>query len=265
MLIHELFAQIKSTSGASEKTAIMKENITPLVKQIFADTYGAQKYFVKKFDLPPFPGEKTIENDYDAFHKVLELLAERKVTGSAAIELLSSTIQEFIPEDQEVLASIVDRNLKIGLSADSFNKLLGKAAPKKFEVTLAFNLDKVKGVNPIDGTFFASRKCDGCVSGDTLVEFENGVKLPICEVVDKQMKGKVKSYDETTGEIVYRDIIDWLHNVEDVNPSQKQWYQIELANGKILKITGNDSLYVKGKGWVKVEDLTEDDEIVCDA
>jgi len=75
--------------------------------------------------------------------------------------LLSSTIQEFIPEDQEVLASIVDRNLKIGLSADSFNKLLGKAAPKKFEVTLAYNLDKVKGVNPIDGTFFASRKCDG--------------------------------------------------------------------------------------------------------
>ena len=161
MLIHELFAQIKSTSGASEKTAIMKENITPLIKQIFADTYGAQKYFVKKFDLPPFPGEKTIENDYDAFHKVLELLADRKVTGNAAIELLSSTIQEFIPEDQEVLASIVDRNLKIGLSADSFNKLLGKAAPKKFEVTLAFNLDKVKGVNPIDGTFFASRKCDG--------------------------------------------------------------------------------------------------------
>ena len=60
-----------------------------------------------------------------------------------------------------VLARILDRNLKIGLSRDTFAKLAGAEAPKKFEVTLAVNLDNAKGVNPLDGTFYASRKCDG--------------------------------------------------------------------------------------------------------
>ncbi len=265
MKISELFETIRTTSGAADKSAVMQENLNDTVKQIFEDTYSDRKYFVKKFDMPTAFGTKTLEKNYSEFHKMLDVLASRTITGNDAIALVEGKIGEFVEEDAEILARIMDRNLKIGLSKDSFNKIIGEAAPKKFEVTLAVNLDKAKGVNPLDGTWWASRKCDGCVSGDTLVEFENGIKLPIETVVANRMKGKVKSYDETTGKIVYCDIEDWMHNVEDVNPSQKQWYQIELANGKILKITGNDSLYVKGKGWIKVENLSENDEIICDA
>lgn len=265
MKTSELFDKIRTTAGASAKAALMQANMTPVITEIFNDCYdNSRKYFVKKFNMPTSAGNLTIEGNYDAFHNMLVLLVDRKVTGNEAVAMVESVIGSYVAEDQPILAAIMDRNLKIGLSKETFAKLAGASMPVKFEVTLAVNLDNAKGVNPIDGTWWASRKCDGCVSGDTLIEFENGVKLPIATVVDNRMKGKVKSYDETTGEIVYRDIEDWMHNVEDVNPSQKQWYQIELANGKILKITGNDSLYVNGKGWVKVEDLTADDEIVCD-
>ena len=263
MKVADLFNKISKTAGAVDKAALLKPEISNLIKQIYEDTYdNSRKYFVKKFDMPNKFGKKTIENDYSEFHDVLNILANREITGNDAIELVENKISEFIEKDAEILARILDRNLKIGISFDSFNKLLGKNAKKKFEVTLAYNLDKVKGVNPIDGTYYASRKCDGCVSGDTIVEFENGIKMPISEVVKNRMKGKIKSYDERTKTIVYNEIEDWMYNVSDINPSQKQWYEIELEDGKKLKITGNDSLYVEGKGWVNVEKLAENDKII---
>ena len=93
--------------------------------------------------------------------------------------LVEQTIASYVAEDQQVLAAIIDRNLKIGLSKETFAKLLGEEAPAKFEVTLAVNLDNAKGVNPLDGTFYASRKCDGtrCIgmchkeNGDVTIKF----------------------------------------------------------------------------------------------
>lgn len=161
MKISELFETIRTTSGAADKSAVMQENLNDTVKQIFEDTYSNRKYFVKKFDMPTAFGTKTIEKNYSEFHKMLDILASRTITGNDAIALVEGKISEFVEEDAEILARIMDRNLKIGLSKDSFNKILGEAAPKKFEVTLAVNLDKAKGVNPLDGTYYASRKCDG--------------------------------------------------------------------------------------------------------
>ena len=161
MKISELFETIRTTSGAADKSVVMQENLNDTVKQIFEDTYSDRKYFVKKFDMPIEFGTKTIEKNYSEFHKMLDVLASRTITGNDAIALVEGKIGEFVEEDAEILARIMDRNLKIGLSKDSFNKILGEAAPKKFEVTLAVNLDKAKGVNPLDGTYYASRKCDG--------------------------------------------------------------------------------------------------------
>lgn len=161
MKISELFETIRTTSGAADKSAVMQENLNDTVKQIFEDTYSDRKYFVKKFDMPTEFGKKTLEKNYSEFHKMLDILASRAITGNDAIALVEGKIGEFVEEDAEILARIIDRNLKIGLSKDSFNKILGEEAPAKFEVTLAINLDKAKGVNPLDGTYYASRKCDG--------------------------------------------------------------------------------------------------------
>ena len=81
---------------------------------------------------------------------------------AAVLPQFEKTIGGFVKADQEILKAILQRKLTIGLSKASFDKLIGEEATKEFTVTLAHLLDKVKGVNPIDGTFFASRKCDGC-------------------------------------------------------------------------------------------------------
>lgn len=271
MTISLLFANIEKTAGVTDKSVLMQQalqdaKIAPIITQIYQDTYDSQrKYGVHKFQIQPIYGNKTLENDYSYFHDLLDKLANRELTGNAAIDAVEAAIAQFVKEDKDILAAILNKKLTIGLSKTTFEKLTGTSVQAAdFDVTLACHLEGVKNVNPIDGTWYASRKVDGCVSGDTIVELENGVRVPIAEVVNKRMKCKIKSFDETTGKIVYSDIVDWMHNVEDSDPAQKQWYEIELENGKTLKITGNDSVYVKNKGWVKVENLTNDDELLLD-
>ena len=180
MKTSELFDKIRTTAGASAKAALMQANMTPVITEIFNDCYdNSRKYYVKKFNMPTSAGNLTIEKNYDAFHNVLVMLVDREVTGNEAIATVESVIGSYVAEDQPILAAIMDRNLKIGLSKETFGKLAGASMPAKFEVTLAVNLDNAKGVNPIDGTFYASRKCDGtrCIgmchkeNGETKITF----------------------------------------------------------------------------------------------
>ena len=159
MKIRELFELIKNTPGSNDKKNILDQNMSPIVKQIFEDTYGTQKYYIKKYDVKK-DSVLTIDDDYSVFHNMLNDLSSRKVTGNSAIALVEETIGLYCIEDQLILNAIMDRNLKIGISIDNFAKVTGES--NKFEVALAHNLDKVKGVNPTDGTYFASRKLDGC-------------------------------------------------------------------------------------------------------
>jgi len=273
MIISQLFANIETTAGITGKSVLMLQalqdaKLAPIITQIYQDTYDSQrKYGVHKFEIVDTKPTicKNIESDYKDFHDLLDKLANRELTGNDAVYAVGNMIGTFEQSDWPILTAILNKKLTIGLSKTTFEKLTGTSLQAAdFAVTLACHLEDVKNVNPIDGTWYASRKVDGCVSGDTIVELENGVCLPIAEVVEKQMKCKIKSFDETTGKIVYSDIVDWMHNVEDSDPAQKQWYEIELENGKTLKITGNDSVYVKNKGWVKVENLTNDDELLLD-
>lgn len=160
MTIYETLTAIRNTSGSNDKKTILKENMTPTLKLIFEDTYGKQNYYIKKFECPQGSGELTIDDDYGTFHCTLVDLVTRTVTGDAARAHLHNTVLLFDKESQEILCRIIDRNLKIGISLDNFLDVTGEKNAK-FEVALAENLSKVKGVNPIDGTYFISRKLDG--------------------------------------------------------------------------------------------------------
>lgn len=264
MKITELFNKIRSTSKTADKVALLSSNFNDTVKQIMQDTYTSARYYVKKFNTDLPVGKKTLDGDYTEVHAVLTKLASRELTGNDAIAAVENLISGFMKDDQAVIINILDRNLKIGLSKDTVRKLDGNTIEAKFEVTLAKNIENVKGVNPLDGTYYASRKLDGCVSADTLVELENNKKITIKEIVDKKLQCKVKSYDFANNTVVYKNITDFMHNDTDVDKTQKEWFEIETADGKYLKITANDTVYVKDKGWTRIDSLIEGDEILVD-
>ena len=157
MLIRDIIESIKNTAGSNAKREILEANKSELLDLIFADTYDkSRNYFIKKYDKNwgenyLYGNILTIDEHYSVFHDMLEVLNSRETTGNNAIALVEETIARFIVEDRPILHAIMDRNLKIGIAMDSFNKVSDNAIAK-VECALAYNLDKVKNVNPIDGT-----------------------------------------------------------------------------------------------------------------
>lgn len=162
MRIFDLFKEIESTPKSSLKKKILTENLNQTIKTIFEDTYNTDRqYHIKKLELSHDNfGELTIDDNYNIFHEGLNKLNNQEITGNAAVKYISDIITKYNSEDQIILVRILQRNLKIGLSYDSFLEVIGERK-SKFEVALAENLNKAKNVNPIDGTYFVSRKLDG--------------------------------------------------------------------------------------------------------
>src|SRR5574344_1114167 len=193
MKISELFSQIEKTAGTSDKMVLMQNAMNTSLKdtliQIYEDTYDShRKYGVHKFQILSFEGSKTLENDYSYFHDLLDKLANRELTGNAAIDAVEAAIAQFVKEDKDILAAILHKKLTIGLSKTTFEKITGTSTQTtNFAVTLACHLEDVKNVNPIDGTWYASRKCDGIRTvakiaknnGKTTVEFISRQSKPI--------------------------------------------------------------------------------------
>ena len=160
MIIREIFNTIASIPGSNDKMQFLNENTNEIVSLIFQDTYDTKrKYYVKKFNVTN-TGTLTIDTSYNLFHDLLEDLNNRVITGNAAVEAVERMIGSFVKEDQDLLCKILNRNLKVGIALDNFNNTWGELIDK-FQVALAKKLQDVKNVDPIDGTWFVSRKMDG--------------------------------------------------------------------------------------------------------
>ena len=165
MRITELLKMIAETAGSTAKKDILAEQNTELLTEIFDYTYGGRKYFVKKYSVSN-EGSLTLDEPtaWESVKEMLNKLASKIVSGNEALALIDKVVSRFTVEDQEVIQHIIEGNLKCGVTLKTFEAATGtisEATSNALPVALAINLDKVKGVNPIDGTFYASRKLDG--------------------------------------------------------------------------------------------------------
>ncbi len=168
MNVVEVLETLRKTAGTLDKKNIIKENKSDLLTQIFQDTYDeSRKYNVKKYEvIDTIMSGAHIDVSYSIFHDALNLLANRAITGDAAVEYIGKVIGSFAPEERWILDGILQRNLKVGVSLDNFNDAMGLKSIKKYEVALA---DKFFDLKPKDqdavvtgGEYMASQKLDGC-------------------------------------------------------------------------------------------------------
>ena len=165
----ELFTQVRQAATLSEKISLLKAHRSDFVNLIVADamdksiTYGITS---KGIEIQKTRESRTwLGGWYDGFHAILEKLASRDLTGNAAIESVTDYLKDWDEETQRFLLQVLDRDLSLGIGWDTYrSEVLG--LDDQFEVALAQHLEKVKGVDPVDGTYYASRKCDGvrCVA-----------------------------------------------------------------------------------------------------
>jgi hypothetical protein len=96
---------------------------------------------------------------------------------------------------------------------------------------------------------------DECLHPDSIINMSDGTLKKISEI-------KVGEYVKTINE--YSKVIEdkKVEYVYENLSIDNDMYEIEMEDGRMLKITGNHKVYTKEFIWKKVEDLTVNDEIL---
>ena len=135
-----------------------------------------------------------------------------------------------------------------GLILDGKGEIVAKAFDK------FFNIEEEKDLSWECEHVWVQEKMDGCCHEDTILITENGEKT-IREICESEYKGKVLSFDVNNEEYEYKDIL-----TSSIMDDNDDWYEIELENGKNIKLTGNHKVWLPElKCYRKVEDLQGDE------
>jgi hypothetical protein len=93
-----------------------------------------------------------------------------------------------------------------------------------------------------------------CVSGDTIVQTENGFK----QIKNCLEDEEVLSYNVESGK---KEFCKILNKIKNDNPLS-EWYEIETEDGDKIKITGNDLLLMDNETYMQVDKLKIGDSVI---
>jgi ATP-dependent DNA ligase len=173
--------EMNSSNSTNHKVDVLtKYQYHPFIKRILFYTYhpywnfGLTSANLKKREDLIAPSEV-----YDDLFLMLDDFNERHMTGHSAIEAMNRFIKDY-EAWADLIYQIIDRNLETRATVTLINRVNPKFIPT-FDVALAHDAAKVKGVDIFDGTWFVSRKLDGVrcicfVHGDDIRFFSRNGK-----------------------------------------------------------------------------------------
>ena len=148
-----------SSSGNYKIETIKKHSNSKFLQMIFNYTYNPyKKYNVTSKNCKKNSDLLGHANTYGSIFTILNDLANRVSTGHTSI----ANVNRFILENKQhetLIYNIIDRDLKMGASTSSINKVIPGCIPT-FKVALA-NPYNVKRVDFKSGDWYGSRKLDG--------------------------------------------------------------------------------------------------------
>jgi DNA ligase-1 len=99
------------------------------------------------------------ETAYDNLFNLLDDLNQRNITGHSAIQQVNRFIEDY-SQYSDLIYQILDRNLETRATTTLINRVM-PGLIQTFDVALAHDASKVKGVDLLDRKWFISRKLDG--------------------------------------------------------------------------------------------------------
>lgn len=117
----------ESASGSGSKQIIATALSTCdwfAIQLIKAALDPYQVYGIRKVEMPKTAVMETRVSAYEDFLKLLTKLHNREITGNAAIDAVRIALSDFEEEEQGYIVRVIDRDLKAGFSADTFNKVI---------------------------------------------------------------------------------------------------------------------------------------------
>ena len=144
----KFFNEIQAAKGTNAKKEVLRSHmVNEIVRNIL--TYGLNPYFT--FNIVKVPKTKhRLPSPPDASWKLFFGAADdcmtRKVTGNAAIDLMSKTFMQSSEAQEKWMRKILKKNLAIGVSIKSVNSVRPGFIPT-FDVALAqkFEMKRIKG------------------------------------------------------------------------------------------------------------------------
>jgi hypothetical protein len=190
--LREFVNEMNSSNSTNHKVEVLtKYQYHPFIKRVLFYTYhpywnfGLTSANLKKREDLIAPSEV-----YDDLFLMLDDFNERHLTGHSAIEAMNRFIKDY-EEWSDLIYQVIDRNLETRATVTLINRVNPKFIPT-FDVALAHDAAKVKGVDIFDGTWFVSRKLDGIrcicfVHGDDVRFFSRNGKefLTLGKVADE--------------------------------------------------------------------------------
>lgn len=147
--------------------------------------------------------------------------------------------------------------LKSGLQTKEPN-ISGISRIPKYDLE---NIRKYGKLISEEDVVFYSTKIHGCLFEDTKLETSEGEKT-IAEIVNNKLELLIKSFNHETNEIEYRKAIDWMSSFDK---NDNDWFEIELVDGKKIKLTGNHKVFLpKCNSYKEVRFLTTEDEFLVE-
>jgi DNA ligase-1 len=165
--LQSFLTEMNQSSSGNHKIAILKKyadnsdenDDREFLQTIFYYTYNPyKKYGVTSKNCKKNSDLLGHSNTYGSIFTLLDDLANRVCTGHTAI----ANVNRFILENkqyEDIIYNIIDRDLKMGASTSSINKVIPELIPT-FKVALA-NPYNVKRVDFQSGDWYGSRKLDG--------------------------------------------------------------------------------------------------------
>ena len=98
---------------------------------------------------------------------------------------------------------------------------------------------------------------DECIRKNTLITTKDGKR----KIQDIKTGDIVLSYNIDKSRYEYKKVLKTHENLPKSN-SYDHFLQIELENGKILDVTPNHKIYTNNRGYVRADELTEEDDII---
>lgn len=122
------------------------------------------------------------------------------------------------------------------------------------------NFKKTSFMVSADDDITISSKWHGCVKHDTPIETLEYGWLPIRDIVDKRLVVHVRGYDTENDTVKWVKVDDYYFKANDGD-----WYEVELDNGKILTITGNNPVWMADlQCYRKVDNLKIGDNLLLE-
>tara|TARA_R110001592_G_scaffold263845_3_gene529211 strand:- start:809 stop:2101 length:1293 start_codon:yes stop_codon:yes gene_type:complete len=171
--LQDFVNQMKNTSSLNEKKVIIGsiQNDKFIKKALNYALDPYKKYYLTSKNCKKNADLCDMNSIYDDIFGLLDDLNGRVYTGHDAIAMVNGFITEH-NQYEDLIFSIIDRNLEIRASESVINKVIPNLIPT-FDVALANKFDP-KRVDWND-VWFASRKLDGvrCI---TIVDYQGNVK-----------------------------------------------------------------------------------------